>query len=202
MKNLQELIYKIGSNTNILVILVIIITLNISWLVTLDSFGKQFEQITGYLPIDLQNTSSILTAPEAVAQINNYPIEAKTFYWSFFILDNLMPPLTFGSLALLWAYYIARHKNRLFDKLKAIPFLLIPFGVGLFDWFENLCFISVIANPAGTNALTIMEIGLIFVRLKAIFILITFGITQLMTVYHISTIIRSLISPKKVLATN
>lgn len=190
MTVLRNLLYHVGSKSSIITILALIIALNASWLVTLDVFGAQFEQVSGYQPIDLQNTSSILSASAAVEQVSTYPTEARSLYWSFFILDNIMPPLTFGVLSLLWAYYLSRGRGSLVARLKNSPFLLIPFGVGLFDWMENLAFIAVVADPSAASALQVMEIGLIFTRLKAAFLLATFGLTLALTVYHIVTQIR------------
>lgn len=187
MKALCDFIFNFGSRTSIWVILVLIVALNSSWLVTLDVFGGQFEQIAGYLPIDLQNTSTILSAPQALEQIVTYNTEARIFYWVFFVLDNLMPPLVFGSFTFLWAYYLSRSENRFLNRLRSSAFLLIPLGVGVFDWLENLCFVSVIADPAAANALQLMEVGLIFTRLKAAFLFATFILTFVLTVYHLLT---------------
>jgi hypothetical protein len=190
MNSVRSMIYTVGSRLGIVTILVLIVALNASWLATLNAFGAHFEQVSGYPLIDLQNTSSILSASAAVGQIATYSSDARSLYWSFFILDNIMPPLTFGALALLWAYYLSRGRGGLVARLKNSPFLLIPFGVGLFDWMENLVFVTVVADPAAAGALQMMEIGLIFTRLKAGFLFATFGLTLALTVYHIVTQIR------------
>jgi hypothetical protein len=191
MKALRTLIIYLGRVSSIWTILALIIALNVSWVVALDAIGKEFQQLAGRLPIDLQNTSSILTASQAVDQMTAYPPQARIFYWVFFTLDNIMPPLVFGAFALLWAYYLTRRRNKWVDRLLASPFLLIPLGVGIFDWLENLCFITVLTNPTATSALQIMEVGLIFTRLKAGFLFTTFGLTFALTVYYVITLVRT-----------
>jgi hypothetical protein len=183
--------------TSLWVILALIVTLNVSWLLTLSAFGSQFEQVAGFLPIDLQNTSSLLTATQAIDQIMTYSSEARLFYWVFFILDNLMPPLVFGALSLLWAYFLSRRKNRWTDLLIASPFLLIPWGVGVFDWFENLCFVVVVSDPSAANALQLMELGLIFTRIKAGFLFATFGLTFVVTGYFLLTLMLRIVRPAR-----
>jgi len=195
MKAMRTLILNFGSMTSVWVIFALIVTLNVSWLLTLSALGKQFEQIAGLLPIDLQNTVSILSAPQAVEQIMTYSSEARIFYWVFFILDNLMPPIVFGALSLLWAYYLTRRRNPWIDRLIASPFLLIPWGVGVFDWFENLCFVVVVSDPLAANVLQIMELGLIFTRIKAGFLFATFSLTFVLTGYYFVTLVLRLFRP-------
>lgn len=184
MKPLQYLIIRLGSVIHPVLTVLIIVGLNLYWTVTLDMYGRQFRQVAGYLPIDLQNVSRIISPAEGLAQIATYTQEAKTLYWSFFILDNIMPPLVFTSFALLWVYFLRANANRLFDRLLDSPFILIPLGVGFFDWFENLCYIVAISVYPDASALQAMQIGLMFVWPKAACLFATFIVTALLIVYH------------------
>ncbi len=190
MKPLRNLLIRLGDAIHPLTIVAIIVGLNVYWTVTLAMYGAQFQQLAGYLPIDLQNVDNILTPEQALAQIATYTPDVKTLYWSFFILDNIMPPLVFAAFALLWVYFLRRGANRLFDRLLDSPFLLIPLGVGFFDWFENLCYIVAISIYPASGAWQAMEIGLVLVRLKAACLFATFGVTLLLIVFHLYTMAR------------
>jgi hypothetical protein len=87
-------------------LVVTILLLNAAWLVTLAAIGEQFQRAAGVPLLDLQNSvlpGEVMTPSRALEQIAAYPPEAIGLYWSFFVLDNLMPPLVFGAFALLWA---------------------------------------------------------------------------------------------------
>lgn len=176
MNALQTGINGLAKRLSLLAILVIIVGLNIYWSFTLNAFGAHFEAVAQAPLLDLQNVGSILSPQAAAALITSYSPEARSLYWVFFILDNLLPPLVFGAFALLWAYTFRHFPGRWAEVLPSSPLVLIPLGVGLFDCLENLCFVvAMTGEPAA--ALTTMQIGIVFVYIKAAFLLTTFGLT-------------------------
>lgn len=177
MSPMISLFLRLGRGFHPAAIVALIVLFNATWIPTLGAFGHQFEAVSGYQPIDLQNVSGILTAEEALAQIATYSTEARSLYWSFFILDNIVPLLSFGAFSLLWAAMLPRLRHPFFQNLLTGPFLLLPWGVGLFDILENLCFILCISGYAGDAASATMTLGLWFVLLKALCLSATFMTT-------------------------
>ncbi|MCU0494808.1 MAG: hypothetical protein MUD01_24750 [Chloroflexaceae bacterium] len=190
MKVLRDGIIWLGTRMHPLLIVGLIVVLNIYWGVTLAMFGAEFQRVAGSQPIDLQNVSGIISAQQALAQIATYTSETRALYWLFFVLDTLFPPLVFTSFALLWAYILNRQPGRLFERLLHSPLLLIPFGVGFFDWFENLAFIVAITSYPAASTETALQVGLFFVYLKAACLYATFLVTPLLLLYHGFTLLR------------
>ena len=164
------------SNLPLPLILLVIIGLNIYWSLTLNAFGAHFQQVAGTTLLDLENVGGILSPQAAADHISAYSTEARSLYWQFFTLDNLMPPLVFGSFVLLWIYCLHRTRFNLARSIEASPVLFIPFGVGLFDVLENVAFVTAISSPQMTSLLP-LQIGTAFVYLKAICLFATFGLT-------------------------
>jgi len=160
-------------------ILILIVGLNIYWGLTLSAFGSHFEQLANAPLLDLENVGSILSPEAAMTLVTSYSSEARSLYWVFFILDNLIPPIVFGSFALLWAYAIRHFPPDWANRLLRSHLLLLPLGVGLFDCLENLCFVLVISGNQELE-FQIMQLGLIFVYLKAICLFLVFGVTPLL----------------------
>ncbi|MFZ4816270.1 MAG: hypothetical protein ACOYL5_17175 [Phototrophicaceae bacterium] len=183
MKSLYVFLGRIGSAIDGFSIVLMIVVLLFSWSLTLQSFGQHFKDVTGSPVLDLENVQSILTVEQALTLINGYSPAAKSLYWSFFIMDNLMPPLVFGSFALLWAKLFSSSSAALAKRLLNSPILLVPLGVGLFDWFENLAFITVLYSAPVASASPIMQLGLILVQLKALCLFATFGLTPVFILY-------------------
>lgn len=177
MSPMIALLLRLGHGFHPVAIVALIVLFNVTWPLTLGAFGHQFEAVSGYQPIDLQNVSGILSAEEALTQIATYSSEARSLYWSFFILDNIVPLLSFGAFSLLWAAMLPRLRHPFFQNLLMGPFLLLPWGVGLFDILENLCFILCISGYAGDAASATMTLGLWFVLLKAVCLSATFMTT-------------------------
>jgi hypothetical protein len=173
-----------------LLIVAVVLALNVFWTVTLQAFDLQFRAVAGLPLLDLQNTTGILTPQEALALVAGYSIEARSFYWVFFILDNIVPLVAFGSFAVLWAALLRRTSLAAYEWVQRTPLLLIPFGVGCFDSVENLAFLVAIHQPTATFALTAMQLGLGFVWLKAICLFATFGLTPALLVVCIVAAIR------------
>lgn len=183
MKPLYTLLGRVGSEMSLISILVLILVLNVSWTLTLELFGQHFSRVAGLPLLDLQNVRGVLDVQQATTLISGYSTEAKSLYWSFFIMDNLMPPLVFGSFALLWAKLFSHSTAALPKRLLNSPILLIPLGVGVFDWFENLAFITALSTMPAPGAEQAMQIGLILVQLKALCLFSTFGLTIVFIVY-------------------
>jgi hypothetical protein len=193
VNTLKMFLVWLGSRLNIWFIVALVLGINVYWAVTLHMFDINFQSVAGLQLLDLQNSltsDAIITTQRALAQIATYTPQAKSLYWSFFILDNIMPHLAFSSYALLWVYFLRSNPTRLTTRLMASPLLLIPLGVGFFDWLENLAYITAIhsfPNPGATQA---MDIGIIFKWVKAAFIPPTFLITLVLTIYHLANIVR------------
>jgi len=176
MRQILQLVVRLGSSIDLRLLIACLVTLNVVWLVILRSIGSHFEEIAGYPLLDLQNSVSpdaVMTPTRALAQIVTYTSDAKSLYWSFFILDNMMPQLTFGLFALLWVSLLRGMPHQLARRLLGSYVLLVPLGVGVFDWIENLGYLAAIhSSPAGT--LPWLYAGLIAKWLKAACLLLTF----------------------------
>jgi hypothetical protein len=187
MQQVHARIVAWGSGISPLLLFAVVIGLNVYWIVTLGAFDAQFRQLTGYPLLDLQNNlqpEQMITPTKVREQIATYSQEAKTLYWSFFILDNIMPPLTFSGVALLWVYFLHNNPNRLFDRLLKSYFILIPVGVGVFDWFENLGYVAAIHSTSDTTTTAAIYLGLIFKWIKAACVVPTFPILLALALYH------------------
>ncbi|MDJ0757498.1 MAG: hypothetical protein QNJ45_28450 [Ardenticatenaceae bacterium] len=184
---MRKLIVFLGEKIHPAAVIALVVGLNAYWTGILEAFGAHFVTVSGFPLLDLQNVERILSAGEAQALIANYGPEAQTLYWSFFIMDNLMPPLVFSSFAVLWVVLLRRFPHRIADRLLNSPLLLVPLGVGLFDWLENLCFVTAITTES--NSLLLLRIGLGFVWLKAICLFATFILTALFFTFWVGTFV-------------
>lgn len=177
-----------GSRISPLLLVTIAVGVNVYWVLTLTAFDTQFRQLTGYPLLDLQNDlrpATIITPTKVREQIATYSQDAKMLYWSFFVLDNIMPPLTFSSVALLWVYFLHSNPNPLFNRLLHSNFVLIPVGVGVFDWFENLGYITAIHSTSDVATTAAIYFGLSFKWIKAACVFPTFPILVALAIYHI-----------------
>lgn len=193
MRQIRRAIVHIGSTVHPITIVFAVIALNIYWVLLLQPLGVQFQQVAGYPLLDLQNDlmpETILSPDRVMEQISTYTTETKTLYWSFFILDNIMPPLAFGSFALLWVVLLKRNPTRVTQWLLNSVILLIPLGVGFFDWWENLAYVSAIHNYPNPGTMTAVVMGLAFKWIKAAFIPPTFLLTQVFLVYFLYRFVR------------
>lgn len=181
MKPVIRLIARAGASLHPVAILALIVALNVQWTVTLQAFGQQFEKTTGVGVLDLQNVEGVLSAAAAQDLIAQYSDTAVSLYWTFFAMDNVVPLLSFGSFALLWAYYFSRSRWKLSARLKTSWFLLIPFGVGFFDIIENCFFVLALASTDSAAQLDLLSWGLIFVQAKAVMLFSTFITTFALT---------------------
>ncbi|MFP4377040.1 MAG: hypothetical protein ACLFP4_08355 [Spirochaetales bacterium] len=181
---LHNLVLGLGKRTTLVAAVLVVVGLNIYWSLTLSAFGAQFETVARTRLLDLANVGSILSVEEAAALLDSYGAEARSLYFQFFVLDNLMPPIVFGAIAVLWVALLKNRRAPIAKWFLRSPLLLAPFGVGLFDVLENLTFVSYLAGPqAGSMAM--LQAGLVFVRIKAAFLFTSFGLTAVVLVLAI-----------------
>lgn len=181
MKPVIALISRAGGALHPAAILALIVALNVQWTITLQAFGQQFEKTTGAPVLDLQNVEGVLSPSAAQAVISEYSDVAVSMYWTFFAMDNIVPLLSFGSFALLWAYFLSRSAWTLSARLRASWFMLIPFGVGFFDIIENCFFVLALATTDSGSQLSLLSWGLVFVQAKAVMLFSTFILTMVLT---------------------
>jgi hypothetical protein len=178
---LHNLVLSIGSRTTIVAAVLLVVGLNVYWTFTLNAFGAHFEAVAGAQLLDLANVGSILPVAEAARLLESYSTEARSLYFQFFVLDNLMPPIVFGAIAVLWVSLLQNRRAKVANWFLRSPLLLVPFGVGLFDVLENLTFVSYLAGPHA-GSLGLLQVGLTFVRIKAAFLFASFGATAVILI--------------------
>jgi hypothetical protein len=185
MTALRRFVVSTGGRLDRRLLIATVLLLNAAWLVTLAAVGEQFRRAAGVPLLDLQNSvlpGEAMTPSRALEQIAGYPAEAIGLYWSFFVLDNIMPPLVFGVFALLWANLLRDRPGRLQRLLLGTPLVLVPLGVGAFDWVENLAYVSAIAAADPSTATAAVWVGLVAKWIKAAFLQVTFLITAVVVV--------------------
>lgn len=170
--------------------LALTLALSAAWQLTLNAFDAQFRQLSGFPLLDLQNSlrpGEIITPTEVITQIRTYSQDTRTLYWVFFTLDTLAPPVVFSSYALLWASLLSCTGTRPARWLLHSPLLWLPLGVGLFDWCENLGYVSAIqaAEPGPQSAAVLF--GLTFKWIKAACVIPTTVLTLPLLVYVVAS---------------
>jgi hypothetical protein len=200
MRQVHQLVLAVGNRVDGRLVVITLLALNISWLIMLRAIGGQFEEVAGVPLLDLQNeigTDAMMTPDRMTDQIASYTQGAKTLYWSFFILDNIMPPLTFGVFSLLWVRFFRSHPGSVVQRLVHSYALLIPLGVGFFDWIENLGYITAIHDyPAGGTTAAIV-VGLTAKWIKAAFLQLTFLGTWVLLIRHLALEVRQFVARRK-----
>lgn len=184
MDALRRGVVLAGARASLPGLVAAIVLLNTAWLVVLGAIGAQFERLAGVPLLDLQNSvlpGEAVTPSRALAQIATYPPEAISLYWSFFVLDNVVPVLVFGAFALLWARLLHARPGRLQRIVLGTAVLLVPFGVGAFDVVENLAYVTAITGDPAT-AVPALWIGLVAKWVKAAFLQATFLLTAVVVV--------------------
>jgi hypothetical protein len=184
MRALHRLVVDLGSRVSPGLLVASLLALNVAWLLILGALDAQFWQVTGYPLPDLQNDlapETMMTPARFLNQVSSYSQEARTLYWAFFILDNIMPQLSFGAFALLWVVLLRHMPWRWAARLLASPLLLIPLGVGLFDWVENVAYVWVISQPTDQNVLAVLYVSLVAKWIKGACVMLTmFGTLPLL----------------------
>ncbi len=198
MKPLANRIRDWGSTLHLLVIILLIFALFTFWTYTLNAFSSLFFQVSGQPLLDLENRNSILSVDAAMNLIRSYNIEARKMYWSFFILDNAVPFVVFGSLSLLWVNILKRYNHSFAQNLLNSSFVLLPLGVGLFDIAENTCFVTAISSSGSQDVSSFISVGLVLVRMKALCLFSSFGVTLGIVLWHIGFSLRALFRKRAV----
>jgi hypothetical protein len=100
--------------------------------------------------------------PEQIwQQLPRYTAESIRIYWQFFWLDMAFPLAAFTTLALLWAKLLPITSAAASVRWGVTA--LVPFLTLLFDWAENLAFMSLVqAYPAEPAWLAALACGLHF----------------------------------------
>ena len=189
MRQLRDAVVTLGSRLNPSLLAVLVLALNVYWLVILAVINREFQGVTnGHPLLDLQNSlapGEIITPAKVLEQLGDYTGASKFIYWVFFALDNIMPHLAFGSIALLWVYFWRSNPNRLYNGLLGGYAVLIPLGVGVFDWLENLFYLVAIhAYPAPDTVWAVVA-GLTFKWLKAACVFPSTLLTPIFLAYHL-----------------
>ncbi len=171
MRQLRDVVIALGSRLNPGLLGVLVLALNVYWLVILAVINREFQGVTnGHPLLDLQNSlapGEIITPAKVLEQLGDYTEASRLIYWIFFVLDNIMPHLAFGSIALLWVYFWRSNPNRLYDWLLGGYAVLIPLGVGFFDRLENLFYLVAIHAYPSPDTVWAVVVGLTFKWLKA-----------------------------------
>lgn len=185
MFTIISLIARAGAALHPLTALALVILINAQWVLTLQAFGALFERQAGALLLDLANVPTVLSPSAALELIGDYSAADIALYWTFYAMDNVVPLLSFGTYALLWASLLHRSGFAWGRRLGQSGLLLIPFGVGGFDIIENSFFISALASGSPDERLALLGWGLVFVQAKAAALLGTFALTPVVIVVAI-----------------
>lgn len=144
-----------------------LLVVNVQWVVTLQAFGAHFEQSAGAPLLDLVNVQGVLTPEAALRLIDTYTNDDIALYWVFFVMDNVVPLLSFGAFALLWAMLLRRSRLSWGTRVAHSWLILLPFAVGGFDIIENLFFVSALSSGDEAQRIVLLSWGLGFVYAKA-----------------------------------
>ena len=188
MRQLRDFVVTLGSRLNPALLAVLVVVLNVNWLVILAVINREFQGVTGYSLLDLQNSlapGAIITPAKVLRQLGDYTEASRLIYWVFFVLDNIMQQLAFGSVALLWVYFWRSNPNHLYRRLLGGYAVLVPLGVGVFDWLENLFYLVAIhAYPAPDTVWAVVA-SLTFKWLKAVCVFPSTLLVPVFLVYHL-----------------
>ncbi len=194
MRQLRDVVIALGSRLNPGLLGVLVLALNVYWLVILAVINREFQGVTnGHPLLDLQNSlapGEIITLAKVLEQLGDYTGASRLIYWVFFMLDNIMPHLAFGAIALLWVYFWRSNPNRLYDWLLGGYAVLIPLGVGFFDWLENLFYLVAIHAYPSPDTVWAVVVGLTFKWLKAACVYPSTLLLPVFLVYHLLRAIR------------
>ncbi|MFB9991077.1 hypothetical protein ACFFLM_03645 [Deinococcus oregonensis] len=180
MTQLHALVLSLGHTVTPGLLIPWLIGVNVVWIVILAAYGPHFQQVAGFQLLDLQNAFRApqrITFTEALRQVSLYSPEARALYWPFFILDNIMPQLAFSSFAVLWAHLLKGVPTNAAQWFLHSPLLLLPLGVGFFDWFENLGYILAMHTASPRTRHAAMFAALTAKWIKAACLLPTFILT-------------------------
>ena len=87
--------------------------------------------------------------------------------------------------------YLLKHQpNRIAKWLLSSPLILVPIGIGIFDWWENLFFLAVTQQAPASNTQTLIQAGFAFGFIKVIYVQATFLSTPFLLIAHLVTVIQ------------
>ena len=189
MRQLRDAVVVLGSRLNPGLLVVLVVALNAYWLVILAVINREFQGVTnGHPLLDLQNSlapGEIITPARVLEQLGDYTPASRLIYWIFFMLDNIMPHLAFGFIALLWVYFWRSNPNRLYNRLLGGYAVLIPLGGGFFDWLENLSYLVAIHAYPAPGTVRVVVAGLTFKWLKAACVFPSTLLVPVFLAYHL-----------------
>lgn len=193
MPRLLARLTHLGQHVNPWLALMTVVLLSAAWQVTLTAFDTHFRSISGLPLLDLQNDlrpGELMTTSTALSQIQTYTVEARSTYWTFFVLDCLAPPVVFGAYAILWASLLARCRTPFAERALRRGVLLLPLGVGPFDWGENLGYVAAMHAASTSAQVTWLDLGLTFKWLKAACVIPTTSLTVPLVLYTLWIVAR------------
>lgn len=189
LRQIRGLVVHLGTNTSPWIIVGAFLALNVYWTVLLGVLDEQFRKTTGGLPLlDLQNSlapGQIVTPARVLDQLPAYTDSSVLLYWVFFGLDNVFPLLVFGSYALLWVCLWRNSPDRVSRWLLGSYVMLVPLGIQLFDWGENLFYVLAIHNHPEAGTVPAIYAGLVFKWLKAACVFPTTLLTPVFLIYFL-----------------
>jgi hypothetical protein len=189
LRQLRDLVVYLGTNASPWVIVTAFLALNVYWPVLLGVLDEQFREATNGLPLlDLQNSfapGSIVTPARVLEQLPAYTDTSVLLYWVFFVLDSIFPLLVFGTYSLLWVCLWRNSPDRVSRWWMGSYVALIPLGIQLFDWGENLFYVLAIHNYPEPGTVTAIYAGLVFKWLKVACVLPTTLLTPVFLAYFL-----------------
>lgn len=155
----------------------------------LQGLDRQFARLTGVPVFDTQNT---LTPALLRAQLPYYQSEARALYAYFAGIDIIFPLVAALFLALTWSKLLRRigYSDLLSKWTKRLP--LLAFVPTLFDYLENLSFISIIF--LGATAPVVIEAAVLFKKLKLASLGLCAAITLILGIGWLGTLVRRRLS--------
>lgn len=194
LRQLKRGVVYLGTNVSPWVLVGAFVALNVYWTLLLRVLDEQFRATTGGLPLlDLQNSlapARIITPERFLSQLSSYTESSILLYWVFFVLDSIFPLLLFGTYALLWVCLWNNSPDRLSQWLLGSYVMLIPLGIQLFDWGENLFYVLVIHSYPEPGTAFAVYAGLAFKWIKAACVFPTTLLTPLFLAWFLYQQIR------------
>jgi hypothetical protein len=151
----------------------------------LQGIDRQFARLTGLAVFDTQNN---LTPVLLRMQLPYYQGEARALYAYFAGIDMIFPLVAALFLALTWSKLLRRMSQPdLHNRwMKRLP--LVAFVPTLFDYLENLSFISIIF--LGATAPAVVEAAVLFKKLKLASLGLCAAITVILAIGLFGTLVR------------
>jgi hypothetical protein len=155
----------------------------------LQGIDRQFLRLTGAPVFDTQNN---LTPALLRAQLPHYQGEARALYAYFAVIDMIFPLVAALFLALTWCWLLRQigHPDLSGRWVNRLP--LVAFVPTLFDYLENLTFISIVFF--GVAADGVLEAAILFKKLKLASLGLCAAITLVLGLWLLVTLARRRLS--------